>query len=223
VTEQSAYFESRLPPDPRREVLWRTLWRAYFRHQIAPQDTVLELGAGYCHFINNVRSRSRLAVDRWPGFADWAAPGVEAHVGDLGDLAWLANGSVHFVLASNVFEHVPKDALSDLLVRLREKIAPKGRLCLIQPNYRYCSTEYFDDYTHVTVFSHVSIADFLAAHGFRILDCRPRFLPLTVKSRLPVHPGLIRAYLASPFKPWAKQMLVLAERVDVAGKCARAE
>ena len=47
--------------------------------------------------------------------------------------------------------------------------------------------------------------------NFRILDCRPRFLPLTIKSRLPVHPLLIRAYLASPLKPQAKQMLVLAE------------
>ena len=39
----------------------------------------------------------------------------------------------------------------------------------------------------------------------------PRFLPLTVKSRLPVSPLLIRAYLASPFKPWGKQMLVRAK------------
>jgi hypothetical protein len=86
-------------------------------------------------------------------------------------------------------------------------------LCLIQPNYRYSYKEYFDDYTHVTVFSHVSLQDFLTANDFRILDCRPRFLPLTIKSRLPVHPLLIRAYLASPLKPQGKQMLVLAEPV----------
>jgi hypothetical protein len=222
TTVADGYFDSRLPSDPRREVLWRTLWRAYFCHLIRADDTVLDLGAGYCHFINNVRSQRRLAVDKWPGFAAWAAPGVEARVGDIGDLAWLADGSVDFVLASNVFEHLSKDALSRLLPRLREKLASRGRLCLIQPNYRYCSKEYFDDYTHVTVFSHVSIGDLLTAHGFRVLECRPRFLPLTVKSRLPVHPALIRAYLASPIRPGAKQMLVLAAPAPVpeAGTCA---
>jgi hypothetical protein len=47
-------------------------------------------------------------------------------------------------------------------------------------------------------------------NGFRILECRPRFLPLTIQSRLPVWPALIRAYLASPIKPLAKQMFVRA-------------
>jgi hypothetical protein len=74
------------------------------------------------------------------------------------------------------------------------------------PAYR----EYFDDYTHVSVFSHVSLADFLRVNGFDLLEIRPRFLPLTVKSRLPVLPWLIKAYLASPIKPMAKQMLIRA-------------
>ena len=45
----------------------------------------------------------------------------------------------------------------------------------------------------------------------RVVECKPRFLPLTIKSRLPVWPALIRAYLASPIKPLAKQMFVRAE------------
>jgi len=48
----------------------------------------------------------------------------------------------------------------------------------------------------------------LPADGYTALDCRPRLLPLTVKSRLPVSPSLIRAYLRSPFKPLGKQMLI---------------
>ena len=39
---------------------------------------------------------------------------------------------------------------------------------------------------------------------------RPRFLPLTVKSRLPAWAPLIGLYLDSPFKPLGKQMLVRA-------------
>jgi hypothetical protein len=41
-----------------------------------------------------------------------------------------------------------------------------------------------------------------------VLECRPRFLPLTTKSRLPVSAMLIRLYLLSPWKITGKQMLV---------------
>ena len=57
---------------------------------------------------------------------------------------------------------------------------------MLQPNYRYAYREYFDDYTHVAVYSHISLADFLVANGWEVIEVQPRFLPLTVKSRLPV-------------------------------------
>jgi hypothetical protein len=44
----------------------------------------------------------------------------------------------------------------------------------------------------------------------QVIETRPRFLPLTIKSRLPVHPALIAAYLKSPIKPLAKQMSLRA-------------
>jgi hypothetical protein len=52
------------------------------------------------------------------------------------------------------------------------------------------------------------LCDFLAANGYRVIEVRPRFLPLTVKSRFPVSPVLIRLYLLSPWKFLGKQMLV---------------
>src|SRR5262245_40835078 len=205
MSDVTKYFQTRLSPDHRRTTLWRTLWDCHFRYLIRDDDTVLDLGAGYCDFINHVCAKKRFAVDRWPEVVKYAAPGVDAHVGELTDLAWLADGSIDFIFSSNVFEHIAQRDLSRILTQLRAKLSLRGRLCLIQPNYRYCYKEYFDDYTHVTVFSHVSLRDFLAAHDFKILDCRPRFLPLTIKSTFPVHPLLIRAYLNSPFKPQAKQ------------------
>ena len=62
----------------------------------------------------------------------------------------------------------------------------------------------------MSVYSHISLADFLRANGWEVLEVRPRFLPLTVKSRLPVWPALIGLYLKSPFKPLGKQMLITA-------------
>jgi hypothetical protein len=85
-------------------------------------------------------------------------------------------------------------------------------LNILQPNYRFAYREYFDDYTHIAVYSDRSLVDFLEAHGFQVLECHPRFLPLTIKSRFQVSPFLIRAYLRLPFKPMGKQMLIRASQ-----------
>lgn len=204
------YHASRFVEDPRRDVLWRTLWQHHFRHRIKPQDCVLDLGSGYGSFINQVQARRRIAVDAWEGFSAHIAPGIEARVADASALGFLDDSSVDFAFASNLFEHMSQQAFAKVLDALRPKLTAHGSLTVLQPNYRYAFREYFDDYTHVSIYSHVSLADFLNAQGWEVLDVRPRFLPLTIKSRLPVHPLLIRAYLVSPYKPGGKQMLVHA-------------
>jgi SAM-dependent methyltransferase len=204
------YHSSRLAEDPRRGAVWRALWRCFFRHRIGPGETVLDLGAGYGDFINAVVARRRIAVDLWPGMADHVAPGVEPIVGPVTELDSIETGVVDYAFASNLVEHLPQPVFVDALAALRRVLKPGGTLTLLQPNYRFAHREYFDDYTHVAVYSHISLADLLRAHGWDVLEVRPRFLPLTVKSRLPVWTPLIAAYLASPFKPLGKQMLLVA-------------
>jgi SAM-dependent methyltransferase len=210
VAEIRSYHETRLPYDPQREILWRTLCSCYFQSLIAPSACVLELGAGYGHFINNIRCAKRIAVDQWRGLEKYLASGVVGVIGKVTDLTSLEDGSVDFVFASNLFEHMRRDEFAAVLRQVRTKLKPGGTLNILQPNYRFAYREYFDDYTHVSVYSDRSLSDFLTAQGFRVIECQPRFLPLTVKSALPVWPILIRLYLVLPFKPMGKQMLIRA-------------
>jgi len=204
------YFETRFTDDPRREILWRTLVSHYFQRQIPADGCVVELGAGYGNFINNVRAARRIAQDQWPDFANHLAPGVESHAGPVTDLSFLDDNSVDFAFASNLFEHITQHDFASVLAQLRRKLKRHGSLTLIQPNFRYAFREYFDDYTHITPYSHLSMCDFLQANSYEVVHCVPRFLPLTLKSRLKVSPLLIRMYLLSPLKPLGKQMLVQA-------------
>ena len=48
---------------------------------------VLELGGGYCHFINNIRAAEKHVVDLYPGVTEHAAHGVVAHVQSCSDLS----------------------------------------------------------------------------------------------------------------------------------------
>jgi SAM-dependent methyltransferase len=210
MKDTPGYHETRLSFDARREVLWETLCEAFFQRLVPPVACVLELGAGYGHFINHIRCQSRIAVDKWPGFVRYVNSDVIAHVGEVTDLSFIADSSVDFVFASNLVEHLTQGEFAMVLEQLQKKLKPGGTLNLLQPNYRFAYREYFDDYTHVAVYSDRSLVDYLESHGLRVIDCRPRFLPLTVKSRLPVWPFLIRLYLRLPYKPMAKQMLVRA-------------
>jgi SAM-dependent methyltransferase len=205
-----SYHQTCLSPDKKREVAWESLWRLYFSKLIKNGDCVLDLGCGYGNFINNVVARRRIAVDSWEGFPAHLDANIEHHVGSVTNLDFVDDGSVNFALASNIFEHLSFDEIRQVLDMLKKKLAPDGTLTILQPNYRYAYREYFDDYTHRTIFSHVSIVDFLEANGFETIELIPRFLPLTIRSRLLVRPWLIRLYLLSPFKWLGKQMLVRA-------------
>lgn len=206
----SGYHDSRLAHDARRDTVWKALWRYYFSRIVPKDGCVLDMGCGYGEFINNVTARRRIGLDTWGGISEHLDPGVEPVVSSVTDLSGIEDGSVDFAFASNLFEHIPQSDFVRVLEQLRGKLSERGTLTLLQPNYRYASREYFDDYTHVSVYSHVSLADFLTANGYEVLEVRPRFLPLTVKSRLPVSPLLIGLYLRSPFKPMGKQMLLRA-------------
>jgi ubiquinone/menaquinone biosynthesis C-methylase UbiE len=206
----SAYHQIRLPQEERRRILWRTLCESYFQSLVSETDTVLDVGCGYGDFINNIRCAKKIAVDSWADAVKHLSPDVCFHNGSLSDLQGIGNGSVDFVFASNVFEHVSRDEFLQCLMEIARVLRDTGTLNILQPNYRFCSAEYFDDYTHVSIYSDRSLCDVLQVNGWRIVENKPRFLPLTVKSGLPVLPILIRLYLASPLKPLAKQMFVRA-------------
>jgi ubiquinone/menaquinone biosynthesis C-methylase UbiE len=207
-----AYHNTRFTADPRRRVLWRTLVDCVFQKQIPPDATVLELGAGYGDFINSVKAKRRLAVDCWAGMTAHLEPDVEGLVTSVTQLDVIADNSVDYVFSSNCFEHITQKELVACLAQLQRKMKRGATLTIVQPNFKYAFREYFDDYTHVTIYTERSLADLLAANGFQITRCEPRFLPLTIKTGAPVHPLLIRLYLGSPFKPFGKQMLICATR-----------
>ncbi len=209
---ESAYFATRLAHDPRRESLWAHL-TPYLAKYVPPDAAVLELGAGYCYFINRVHAARRVAVDSSPDLLRWKGSSVEAHVSDA--LEYLRTAEAEqfdFVFASNFFEHFEWPQLNEMLRLLHRAIRPGGRLAIIQPNFRLVPGRYFDDYTHRAIFTDVSVRDWLASGGFRVIKLVPRFLPFTVKSAAGRLTFLVPLYLRLPFRPFAGQMFAVAEK-----------
>lgn len=209
----TSYHAAHLVADPRRAGIWQVL-AVHLAPYIGPTAHVLELGAGYCDWINNVSAARRVAVDVWPELPAHAAPGVEPMVLDIsGGLRSLGDASFDAVLASNLLEHFAPDAAADVVREVARLLRPGGRFIVIQPNFRYAWRRYFDDYTHRSIFTDVSLPALLRAHGFRVVDVKPKFIPYSMQGvSIPIPRWLVKAYLMSPVKPAAGQMLVVGRK-----------
>jgi len=195
--------------------LWRVICQEFFANYVPKEGCVVDLGAGYCDFVNNISARRRIAVDLNPDTARFAAAGVEVHQLPLEQLLDAIDpGTVDLAFASNVFEHLrDPDALLRVLANVRTVLRPGGRIVIMQPNVRLVGGAFWDFFDHTLPLSERGMTEALEVAGFRVVECRARFLPYTTKSRLPQWDFLVRLYLR--FRPaqylLGKQMLVVAE------------
>jgi ubiquinone/menaquinone biosynthesis C-methylase UbiE len=208
-----SYYKSRYVWNDDRKVVWKEIV-SYLKKYIPEDGTVLDIGAGYCDFINNVKSKKLIALDYSNDFKQYAATGVVTLVSPVTDMSMIENNTVDVVFGSNIFEHLNDEELDKTMKEVKRVLKKNGRLILMQPNYRLSYKTYFDDHTHKKVFSDVALKNFLISYGMEIELSKPRFLPFSLKSRpgiIPVFPWIIRAYLYSPVKPFAGQMLFVAK------------
>jgi SAM-dependent methyltransferase len=212
MAQEVGYFDVRLKPDVRRNAVWQEI-SVYLHEYFKKSGTVLELGAGYCDFINSVPGAKKFAMDLSEIVKDFAGQDVESIIGSATDLSLFPDNSVDVVIASNLCEHLSNDDFNSLLKEVSRVLVVGGRFILMQPNFYYAYREYFDDYTHKKIFTHTGLCGQLQVSGFNIDKCISRFVPFSMASvRLPTPRFIIWCYLRSPWKPFAKQMLVIAEK-----------
>jgi SAM-dependent methyltransferase len=189
----------------RKNAIWRVLCRDFFQRYVCPSDTVLDVGAGACEFINHIHCARKLALDLNIDTVRHASPDVHVIRGKSSAIGLLDSALVDVAFSSNFFEHLP--SREELLVTLAEilrVLRPGGRLLVLQPNIRLVQGAYWDFFDHYLPLTDRSLAEALEIAGFELEEIRPRFLPYTTKSRLPQSPGLVSLYLKIPL---AQQLL----------------
>tara|TARA_Y100000310_G_scaffold172911_1_gene173014 strand:- start:7715 stop:8344 length:630 start_codon:yes stop_codon:yes gene_type:complete len=205
------YYKTRFTFNKKRDKVWSAIV-SHIQKFIKEDAVVLDLGCGYGNFINNVKAKEKHAIDLNKDFKKTLDEDVNFKSGSVLDLKSFKKNYFDVVFASNLLEHLDHKENDALLQSIKGILKSDGKLILIQPNYRYANKEYFDDYTHKTAHSHISIKDLLEANGFSIEKMIARFLPFSLKSKLPKSKLLTKLYLMSPIKPFAKQMLVIARK-----------
>ena len=207
------YYTTRFSFDTDREKVWKEIV-VYLQRYIPRDSIVLDLGAGYCSFINNIKAKEKYALDLYREFTKYALNDVKAFVSNCTDLKKFKNNNFDVVFLSNLLEHLSIEEAESTLNEIYRVLKPKGKVILIQPNFKYSHKTYFDDYTHKTIYTDISLADLLKKHKFNIIKQDGKFLPFSLKSRLPKSGFLVRIYLRMPYRPMAKQMLIIGEKVD---------
>lgn len=196
-----------------KRVLWEAICRGFLDKYVRSSDTVLDLAAGTCEFINACRAAEKIAVDLNPDVKRWAET-ARAVVASADDMDQVDDGSVDTVFSSNFFEHLASKAeLSGVLAECRRVLRPGGRLLVLMPNLRYVKERYWDYFDHQLPLTHLSLVEGIQLAGFEVDQVIPRFLPYTVKSSpVAVRPGLVRAYLGLPlvWRIFGRQMFVAA-------------
>ena len=201
---------------PAKKAVWKVLCEHFFSSYVRPQDVVVDVGAGYCEFINQIKARRRIAVDLNARVSEFAAPGVEWLQESCTELGSIADNSVDVVFMSNFLEHLPsKQVVLDTLATTRRILRQGGLAIILQPNIRLLPGKYWDYFDH-----HTPLTDKSLVEAVTMLDMQPvrviaRFLPYTTKSVLPQWPWLVKLYLRLPFAWWllGKQSLVVAKKL----------
>ena len=205
------YQAVRLGEVNERSLVWARVLR-YLSPWIDNDSPVLEIGAGTGDIIGQIDAPTRFAVDSDDRARCLQLEGVEGLLANATSLPMIADGAIGTIIASNVLEHLELDDVYSCLEECSRMLRRGGHMVVVQPNFRLCAKKYFDDYTHRSIFTDVSMTDVMTVSGFDVVRKEARFLPLTMKSRLRHGHRLTSMYLRSPVRPLAGQMLVIGRR-----------
>lgn len=197
-----------------RQKVWNVLSR-YFSRWIRKDSVVLDLGCGWCEFINSADCRVKYGMDLNPDAKSYANQDVIVLEQDC-SAAWdVTSESLDVVFTSNFLEHVP--AKSSLEATLREAfraLKPEGRFIAMGPNIKHVAGAYWDFFDHYLALTELSLGEVLGKCGFQIEARHAQFLPYTMSHGRQYPVWMLRLYLTMPFL-WrlaGGQFLVIARK-----------
>ena len=208
-------YDNRFDPQQKQAklILWRTLIDNFLQKYVRLDSDVLDIGGGYCEFINQIQAKDKYLIDLNPDarkFANSEVKVLNFNILDTERLYFAKCFDTIFI--SNFFEHLEsKQDLIGILLFCWQHLKPGGSLLVIQPNFKYSYKEYYDFIDHHLPITHLALQELLETMGFEIDVLIPRFLPYSTKGR-PASPQLLKLYLKLPllWKVLGGQMFIKA-------------
>ena len=198
-----------------KEAIWREIGRFLQHNYITRSAKVLDIASDVGYFIRNVSAAERWASDLRDTSASMPddvrflqADGLklaEAAPTDYFDIVFMSNYLEHLASSDDVIEQL---RVAHRLLR------PGGTVIVLQPNIRLVGGAYWDFIDHRVPLTAQSLVEAATIAGFNTTELIERFLPYSVKGRLPARAWLVRAYLRFPpaWRLLGKQTLYVGQR-----------
>jgi ubiquinone/menaquinone biosynthesis C-methylase UbiE len=200
---------------PLKNKIWKVICSDFLSQFVPQTGTVVDIGAGYCEFINNIDCQRKIAIDLNPDVNKFAHPGVKIINESCMAMTSLADNYVDVVFMSNFLEHLlNKQQVFETLQEAKRILNIGGKILILQPNIRFLPNNYWDFFDHHTPLSDRSLVEVLESLDMQIVKCYPRFLPYTTKSKLPKGTLFVKLYLHIPWiwPLFGKQAFIVAEK-----------
>jgi SAM-dependent methyltransferase len=197
-----------------RKRVWSILTQ-YFSRWIPSDSIVLDLGCGYCEFINQVRCAAKFGMDLNPEARKQASADVQILEQDC-SLPWsVPPASLTTVFTSNFLEHLPTKAhVETTLLHAYTALRQGGYLIAMGPNVRLVPGAYWDFFDHYVALTDRSMREILTKCGFEVELSLDRFLPYSMSQGRTYPLWMLRAYLAVPptWPLFGRQFLMVARK-----------
>jgi SAM-dependent methyltransferase len=197
-----------------RKKVWSILTN-YFSRWIPSDSVVLDLGCGYCEFINQVRCAVKYGMDLNPEAGKRASAEVKVVEQDC-SLPWsVPPASLTTVFTSNFLEHLPTKAhVETTLLHAYAALREGGYLIAMGPNVRLVPGAYWDFFDHYVALTDRSMREILTKCGFEVDLSLDRFLPYSMSQGRTYPLWMLRAYLAMPatWPLFGRQFLMIARK-----------
>jgi len=201
----------------RKRKLWHILCRHFLQQYIKIDDVILDVGAGQCEFINNIKGGKKIALDINKNISQYADSDVIIKTSSVKHLKNLfPKDSIDVIFMSNLLEHLDnKEEIFRLLNEAFHVLKKHGRLLIMQPDISLVGNSYWDFFDHKVPLTYPSLVEALLANNFNIKDAKYPFLPYSTKAKyLPLWPPFLSLYLK--FRPlqilFGKQFFVCAQK-----------
>lgn len=176
----------------------------------------MDIGAGYCEFLNTIHARKKIAVDVNPDTKKRAAPGILVILSTAERIPKRYDGTIDKIFMSNVLEHLStKEHVLEVLTRAYKLLKSNGKIIILQPNINLVKEHYWDFFDHYVPLNGKSMQEVLDLCGFKLEVYIERFLPYTTKTTAFIqHPLFIQLYLLLPsaLRPYAGQSFFIGRK-----------
>lgn len=198
-----------------RNEVWHIIYSDFLSQYVPIDSTVLDIGAGWGEFINNVIASKRIAMDLNPATEKHLLPGVSFLHQDCSKEWQIESESLDVVFTSNFLEHlIDKSSVDRTISEAYRCLKTGGKIICLGPNIKYIQGAYWDFWDHHIPLTDISCVELLNINDFSIERSIPRFLPYSMSTGNKPPLFLVEWYLKIPmlWRFWGKQFLVVGQK-----------